>query len=164
MSLVTSPFSAVVTGSAVELMCCPGTTVHAESIVTVAKESAVHTRRMAVRWWSGITPSNGRSLFIFLSSIVEPGNSGRSLRCRDIGLRAGWLRSDGCPAQSSPQGFCCHSFDTLSGSNSGRLPRARFALHIVVTLLDGIQTHGNRSVLHGEAVSGIDCQKLAMTE
>ncbi|MCA8488910.1 hypothetical protein OHZ10_25430 [Burkholderia arboris] len=90
MSLVTSPLSAVVTGSAVELMCCPGTTVHAESIATVAKESAMHMPRMAVRVWPGATESNGRAFVIFVSSIdesidtVSGSNAGRSLRARFV--------------------------------------------------------------------------------
>ncbi|CAG9266937.1 exported hypothetical protein [Burkholderia cepacia] len=65
MSLVTSPLSAVVTGNAVELICCPGTTVHAESTATVVQASAMHMPRMAVREWPGATESNGRTFFIF---------------------------------------------------------------------------------------------------
>ncbi|WP_254613908.1 hypothetical protein [Burkholderia lata] len=90
MSLVTSPLSAVVTGNAVELMCCPGTTVHAESIATVAKESAMHMPRTAVRVWPGATESNGRTFFIFVSSSDESidtlsgSNSGRSSRARFV--------------------------------------------------------------------------------
>ncbi|MDN7874147.1 hypothetical protein [Burkholderia aenigmatica] len=90
MSLVTSPLSAVVTGNAVELMCCPGTTVHAESIAMVAQESAMHMPRRAVRAWPGATESNGRTFFIFVSSIDESidtlsrSNSVRTSRARFV--------------------------------------------------------------------------------
>lgn len=81
MSLVTVPSADVVTGSAVEFMCWPGTVMQPDSVAATHTASSARMQcpaGSAGRFVFGIVTPKRQSFFISLPSIVESRAVGRT--------------------------------------------------------------------------------------